>query len=470
MTCQPRRSQIATVVLVVAALSFGSPLFAQGTFRTTTPGSAFSPERTGQVAVENIAGGGRKFRGGDRQLVILSGTIQIPPATSAEPKLQKLVVHFRTIDGPRLLSVELHNGSDVRRRQTNVKGDYVTREVLTPANTANAWEFQSINARAPLVVRLSVEFGGGFEGIADPGEFVLTGVVAEFPRKPLATGETTTDVNRSLPGFPARPARSIVARVAVLRANGEALVKEGLSAGSITEHTEVIQVALSGNRLAVLRANGDALVKEGGLSAGWTTVHTQVEQVALSGNRLAVLRANGDALVKEGGLSAGWTTVHTQVQQVALSGNRLAVLRANGDALVKEGGLSAGWTTVHTQVEQVALSGNRIAVLRANGDALVKEGGLSEGWITVHTQVQQVALSGNRLAVLRANGDALVKEGGLSEGWITEHTQVQQVALSGNRIAVLREDGEALVKEGNLSAGWITEHTDVVQVALSDSP
>ena len=72
-------------------------------------------------------------------------------------------------------------------------------------------------------------------------------------------------------------------------------------------------MALSGNRIAVLRANGEALVKEGGLSAGWTTEHTQVKQVALSGNRIAVLRANGEALVKEGGLSEGWITVHTQV-------------------------------------------------------------------------------------------------------------------------------------------------------------
>lgn len=54
--------------------------------------------------------------------------------------------------------VELHNGLDVRRRETNVKGDDVTREAVTPANTANAWEFQSINVRPPLVVRLSVEF------------------------------------------------------------------------------------------------------------------------------------------------------------------------------------------------------------------------------------------------------------------------------------------------------------------------
>jgi len=110
-------------------------------------------------------------------------------------------------------------------------------------------------------------------------------------------------------------------------------------------------------RIAVLRANGEALVKEGGLSTGWTTEHTNVIQVALSGDRIAVLRANGEALVKEGGLSTGWTTEHTNVKQVVLSGNRIGVLRANGEALVKEGGLSAAWITEHTDVVQMALSG-----------------------------------------------------------------------------------------------------------------
>ena len=64
--------------------------------------------------------------------------------------------------------------------------------MLTPADNANAWEFQSITMHGPLVVRLSIEFGGGFEGIADPGEFVLTGVVAEFPRKSSLTENSTT--------------------------------------------------------------------------------------------------------------------------------------------------------------------------------------------------------------------------------------------------------------------------------------
>lgn len=210
MTFRSARCHIAAAAVVV--VSAGSPLFAQGIFRTTTPGNAFSPEGPpGRVRMENAAGGGRSFRAGDRQPVILRGAIQIPPATSAESKLQKLVVRFRTTDGPRLLSVELRNGSDVRRRETNTSGDHVTRETLKPANSANAWEFGSMKVSAPLIVRLSMEFGGGFEGIGDPGTFVLIGVSADFPRK-LGSLETTTSAVNPLPRLgepPSEPAKSI---------------------------------------------------------------------------------------------------------------------------------------------------------------------------------------------------------------------------------------------------------------------
>jgi len=188
-----------TAALVVAVLSIGSPLFAQGTIRTTTPANAFTPEGpASQVAVEDVAGG-RKFRGGAHQLVMLRGTIQFPSAALAEPKLQKLVVHFRSRQGPRLSAVEVRNTSNGSlHRETNITGDFVTRESLTPGS-ANAWVFQSINVGAPLIVRLSVEFSGGFEG-GDPGDFVLTGVEAEFARKPLGPIESTTTA--TLPPLP----------------------------------------------------------------------------------------------------------------------------------------------------------------------------------------------------------------------------------------------------------------------------
>ena len=195
MTLQTSRSRISTAALVVAVLSVVPPLFAQGTIRTITPASAFLPEgRPGRVAVQDVAGG-RTFRGGAHELVMLRGSLQIPSPASAEPRLQKLVVHFRSIEGPRLSSVEVRTGSTSLQKDTNIGGDFVTREALTPGS-ANAWLFQSIGVGAPLVVRLAVQFSGGFEG-GNPGDFVLTGVEAEFPRKPLGSMETsTTAVNR----------------------------------------------------------------------------------------------------------------------------------------------------------------------------------------------------------------------------------------------------------------------------------
>ena len=94
----------------------------------------------------------------------------------------------------------------MRRLPTNARGDYRTRLTLAPAEAANAWAFPSTKVGAPLVVRLSIEFGGGFEGIADPGEFVLTRVVTDFERSPLIPVEATTTMDRHLPGIPARPA------------------------------------------------------------------------------------------------------------------------------------------------------------------------------------------------------------------------------------------------------------------------
>lgn len=208
MTLHTVRSSIATAALVVAVLSIGSPLFAQGTVQTITPGSAFRPQRPAlPVAVADRADG-RSFRGGAHDLVILSGSIQIPPAASALPKLQKLVVHFRTNEGPRLLSVHVQNRG---RFDTNITGDFVTRERFEPKTIANAWTFAPIDVHAPLIVELSVSFSGGFDSIVDPGEFVLIGVVAEFPRKPLALDSATANTTGALSLLPRWSSRTFPA-------------------------------------------------------------------------------------------------------------------------------------------------------------------------------------------------------------------------------------------------------------------
>ena len=235
MTFQTARSRVSTAALVVAVVSVVSPLFAQEAIRTITPATAFTPEGpAGQVPVEDVAGG-RRFLGKPFQLVMLKGTIQFPSAALAEPKLQKVVVHFRS-KGPRLLSVEVRSktSSGSFGWKTNATGDHLTRETLTPGS-ANAWSFRPITVGAPLVVRLSVEFAGGFEG-GNAGDFVLTGVVAEFARKPPSPVEAAATAAvppiAGLPGGRGRgpgpgragtPPPSVPANQDVLSANAYAI-------------------------------------------------------------------------------------------------------------------------------------------------------------------------------------------------------------------------------------------------------
>jgi hypothetical protein len=196
------RTHVAIVVLVIAFLIVGAPLFAQ--VRTNTPGTVFEPEGPrGAVAMEDV-GSGRRFRGKAHQLVTLRGVLQMPRPDAAEPRLQRLVVHFRTSVGPRLQIVELRNGSSTPFRiDTDLRGDYATSETLKPPRAANAWVISPITVGSATVIRLAVQFSGGIDSAVDPGEFVLIGVGAEFPRK-WSTSTTATErmPERAVPAAP----------------------------------------------------------------------------------------------------------------------------------------------------------------------------------------------------------------------------------------------------------------------------
>jgi hypothetical protein len=175
---------MATAAFCLGALFSGRPLLAQAV-RVAIPGTAFTPEGR-HTAVDDVAGG-RRFRGVAFAKVILRAVIQLPPASTAEPKIQRLVVRFRTSrSGPSLRSVELRNGSNVAvRLVTNIGGDYTVRETSKPEGSANAWDFGTIPVRvgSQSVLRLEVQFPGGFDSQINPGEFVLTAVETDFLRK-----------------------------------------------------------------------------------------------------------------------------------------------------------------------------------------------------------------------------------------------------------------------------------------------
>ena len=179
---------------LVSAVLFGAsrPVLAQTPVRVKLPGTAFSVTTGGKAAVEDVGGGERKFRATDTT-VTLRGLVQLPPPSVADPRLQRVVVRFRTNrQGASLRSVELRNGSGsgaVFHIETMLSGDFTSREMTQPKAVANAWVIEPTSVGAQSNLRLEVGFPGGFEG-ARPEEIVLASVELEFPRKPLKLADT----------------------------------------------------------------------------------------------------------------------------------------------------------------------------------------------------------------------------------------------------------------------------------------
>ena len=169
------------------AFFIGAPLMAQTPVRVNTPGTAFTPEGTGNQVVVDDVPGGRRFRGKADALLKLRAVLRMPPSNSADPKMQQLIIRFRTNPGgPSLRSVEVFNGATAAFRiATDLEGDYTTRETTAPEFAANVWSSKSspIAVSSQSIIRLTVRFPIGFDSPIDPGEFVLTAVQVDFPRK-----------------------------------------------------------------------------------------------------------------------------------------------------------------------------------------------------------------------------------------------------------------------------------------------
>lgn len=172
------------MALLLALFSAGSPLLAEPPVRITIPGTAFSQERVGAKAAFENVGSGRRFRGNGLN-VILQATIKLPPPSSADPKLERLALHFRSKNrDASVRSVEVRNGSSAAfHLETHLEGDYTTRENTQPAVVANAWVLKPpISVSSQSVIRLEVQFSGGIEGGA-ASDILITGVTIDFPSK-----------------------------------------------------------------------------------------------------------------------------------------------------------------------------------------------------------------------------------------------------------------------------------------------
>jgi hypothetical protein len=169
---------IALVALFLTLPNVGSPLLADPPVRMNIPGTAFSPEGRGQqVTFENV-GTGRRFRG-TATTVVVTARVPMPPPSSADPKLERLAVHFRSgKSSPSLLSVEVRNGTTVElHRDDNIEGDYTVKETNNVSTIK-----PPISVSSQSVVRLEIQFHGGFEGAA-AGDMVITAVTLDFPHK-----------------------------------------------------------------------------------------------------------------------------------------------------------------------------------------------------------------------------------------------------------------------------------------------
>jgi hypothetical protein len=179
---------IALACVLTSALSFAQDApkrqVAASHGRVTIPGASFSVEGLGKGTRVDDVHDGRRFRGQAFAKIILRAPVQLP---TADPKMEGLAVHFRTSQsGPSLRSVEFRNGSHVEFRvPTLVTGDYTFKEITRPEAGANAWLFKNtpFKVSSQAVLRLEVQFPGGFDSKIDPGEFVLTGVAIDFPVK-----------------------------------------------------------------------------------------------------------------------------------------------------------------------------------------------------------------------------------------------------------------------------------------------
>jgi hypothetical protein len=195
------RHHITIAALLLTILFTGLQVNAQNPFHVVIPGKAFTPGSTGhpQKAIIEDIEGGRRFRGKAFQRLILTAPIQMHPSSSADHKLKRLVIHFRTSRwGPSLQTVEVLDGTVARFKiETRLEGDYATQEVVKPESLANVWSLREpISVNSHSIIRLEVQFPGGFDSKVDPGDFVIIGVELDFPLKLM---EPKTGVPSTIP-------------------------------------------------------------------------------------------------------------------------------------------------------------------------------------------------------------------------------------------------------------------------------
>ncbi|MCU1320464.1 MAG: Tachylectin [Acidobacteriaceae bacterium] len=187
---------------VLLAVGFGLSMSGQIPVSTVTPGSAF---RAGPKGRATDAADGRHFRADGFVSLNVDGLFRLPPdAGTKVTRITRLVIHFRTSkNGPSLRSIEIRNGASVAwKLEKQFSGDFSIREVPGanafvfgdpgPGRPASSLAGPLIRVGTGSTIRLEVQYPGGFEGIKDAGEFVITNVVTNFEPKPIVLSDRAT--------------------------------------------------------------------------------------------------------------------------------------------------------------------------------------------------------------------------------------------------------------------------------------
>jgi hypothetical protein len=268
-------SLLSTSVWLLAILFHCSPLFGETLVKVGIPGKEFvlEPQAKGEKRVElkNVDAGIR-VRAPEPVTVVLRAVVHLPSPHSADAKVRRLVIQGRTSSSyTSLQKVELLDaGKFILTRNTDLSGDFSTKETK-----ANAWSLdqQPVAVSAQTVVRLTIRFSGGFEGVPAGGwDFILSGVELEFP--PVIKLSTTTlkAEKRALqasgktaapaPAVPAPPAISTHGVIYSLSTNDELLWFRhlGLQDGSFRWEATAGKVVGTGWGFKQLFSGGEGVV------------------------------------------------------------------------------------------------------------------------------------------------------------------------------------------------------------------
>lgn len=239
-----------------------------------------------------------------------------------------------------------------------------------------------------------------------------------------------------------------------------------------------VDFRLRGARIAVLRADGSLIAKDG-VSGPWvalTAAGAGVRAFQLEGDYIAVLQDNGRFRIKQGlnGSFHTLTDIGSGASAFQVDGNHIAVLFDDGRLIIKDG-MFGPWTTlastgvdafrIAVQAEPGGIYRPYIGVLRDGGDLYLKYT-VNGPWSNAATDVVDLQIEANphrdandpriHIGVLHGDGRVRIKEThtGPWNVLAAAGSGVESFQLRRTMIALMHEDGRLRVRSG-VQGTWV---------------